>query len=181
MAHRTTLRLPLALGIALAGCAPAPRQDRGALSPAPVSPVPQAVRAPEVPALEGIPQAVRVGLTVYLSGMVPVDSAGRIIGTTVGEQARQAMANLAAVVRAAHGVRGDVVRVTIYLRDASPANVEAARAAVLAALDPNSPPAVTVIGVTQLPEATMQVMLDGIAQLRSEFPDRNRMAAGRIP
>ncbi len=172
MAFRLTFRLfgPLCLA---AACAPAPRQmiPAGAVP----SPVPQQIRAPEVPALEGVPQAVRVGLTVWLSGMVPVDSAGRIVGTTVGAQATQAAANLAAVVRAARGVPGDVVHVTIYLRDASPEAVNAARAAVLATLDPDSPPAVTVVGVHQLPEAAMEVMLDGVAQLRSEFPDRTRM------
>ncbi len=172
MAFRLTFRLLAPLGL-LVACAPAPRQAMPAGGPP--SPVAERVRAPEVPALEGVPQAVRAGLTVYLSGMVPVDSLGRIVGTTVAEQAAQATGNMAAVVRAARGVPGDVVHVTIYLRDATPAAINAARAAVLAGLDPDAAPSITVVGVSQLPEPAMQVMLDGTAELRSEFPDRTRM------
>lgn len=172
MPSRLTFRLlgPVCLA---AACTPAPRQ----MTPigATPSPVPERVRAPQVPALEGVPQAVKVGLTVYLSGMVPVDSVGRVVGTSVAAQATRAAENLAAVVAAARGVPGDVVHVTIYLRDLTPADVSAARRAVLAALDPDTPPAITVVGVSQLPEPSMQVMLDGVAQLRSEFPDRDRM------
>ena len=172
MPSRLTFRLLGALGLT-AACAPAPRQMTpiGAVP----SPVPERIQAAGIPTLDGVPQAVKVGLTVYLSGMVPVDSAGEVVGTTVAIQATQAARNLAAVVGAARGVAGDVVHVTIYLRDLTPTSVSAARAAVLAALDPDAPPAITVVGVSQLPEASMQVMLDGVAQLRSEFPDRTRM------
>ncbi|MEP6590248.1 MAG: RidA family protein [Gemmatimonadota bacterium] len=138
--------------------------------------------APSVPSLEGIPQAVRVGLTVYVSGMVPVDSAGRIVAAEdLDAQVRQAVTNLNAVVRAARGLPGDVVKVTLYLKDPSPAAIATARAALLNGLDRLTPPALTVVGVASLPEPGMRVMLDATAQLRSEFPDRARMASGDRP
>ncbi|MBK6496622.1 MAG: RidA family protein [Gemmatimonadetes bacterium] len=45
-------------------------------------------------------------------------------------------------------------------------------------LGKDAPPALTVVGVSALPEAAMRVMIEGTAQLRSEFPDRNRMRPG---
>jgi enamine deaminase RidA (YjgF/YER057c/UK114 family) len=182
---RPTPALALLLAITLVGCGPTtaqmpPGMTRGI---APTSSVPEAIVAPSVPVLEGLPQAVRVGLTVYLSGMVPVDSAGRLIGPgDVRLQAQQAVANLVAVVRAAKGVPGDIVKITVYVKDVSPEAVASIRTAVLDGLDRGSPPALTIIGVAALPEPAMRVMLDGVAQLRSEFPDRTRMGtegAGR--
>lgn len=141
----------------------------------PVSVTPEAILAPSVPALEGMPVAVRIGLTVYISGMVPVDSAGRVVGTDLGGQTRQAIRNLITVVRAARGLPGDVVRLTVYLRDPSAESVEVVRRTILAELGTESPLALTIVGMSGLPEATMRVMMEGTAQLRSEFPDRERM------
>ncbi len=174
------LLLPLVL-MPLVACGPSTAQIPPAAARG-ISPTnaPESVVAPSVPVLVGIPQAIRVGLTVYLSGMVPVDSAGRLIG--VGDltaQTRQALANLVAVVRASRGVPGDIVKVTAYVKGLDPVSIAAVRAAVLEGLDHGSPPALTVVGVAELPEPTMRVMLDGVAQLRSEFPDRTRMGAER--
>lgn len=177
MAHRPLL---LALAVTFAACSPTPpRQAPGPSGGfAGAGNIPERIVAPNVPVIEGLPQAVRVGLTVYVSGMVPVDSAGRLVGEgDVTAQARQALANLVAVVRAARGVPGDVVKVTLYLRGLAPAEVAAIRNVVLDGLDKAAPPAVTVVGVSALPEPAMQVMLDATAQLRSEFPDRTRMGS----
>jgi len=126
-----------------------------------------------------MPHAVRVGLTVHVAGMVPVDSAGRLVAAgDVRGQARQVMTNLVAVMRAARGVPGDVTRVTIYLRDLSPTTVSAVRAEVVAALGEGTPPAMTFVGVTALPEPQMLVMIEATANLRSELPDRTRMGPG---
>ncbi|MEI2718750.1 MAG: RidA family protein [Gemmatimonadales bacterium] len=174
---RTTMRPTaaplLALGLALTACAPpAPRTMPGAM----VTPsaTPERIVAPSVPTLDGMPAAVRVGFTVHVSGMVPVDSAGRVVGTDLNGQFRQALGNLVTVVRAARGVPGDVVRLTVYLRDPSTEAVETVRSAVLDILGKEAPPALTVVGMSALPEASMRVMVDGTAQLRSEFPDRTR-------
>jgi 2-iminobutanoate/2-iminopropanoate deaminase len=168
---RTSL---LTLLLAAVACGPTtPRTMPGAIRPPSVTPEP--IVAPSVPTLEGMPVAVRIGLTVYISGMVPVDSAGRIVGTDLGAQTQQALRNLVTVVRAARGLPGDVVRLTVYVRDPSAESVAVVRRTILAELGTESPPALTIVGMSGLPEPAMQVLLEGIAQLRSEFPDRERM------
>jgi enamine deaminase RidA (YjgF/YER057c/UK114 family) len=164
------MRLHLPLLALLAACAPP--QPR--FTPAPV-PVPQRIVAPDVPQLNGMPHAVRTGLTVHVSGMVPVNAEGQLVGSALAPQTQQAMRNFLAVVTAARGVPGDVVRITAYVRDLTPDAVEVIRTAVLDATDRTNPPALTVVGVATLPEAGMQVMLEGTVQLRAEFPDRTRM------
>jgi enamine deaminase RidA (YjgF/YER057c/UK114 family) len=157
----------------LVACAPPqPRVLPGTMPT--LSATPERIVAPAVPTLEGMPAAVRVGFTVHVSGMVPVDSAGRIIGNDLAGQTRQALGNFVTVVRAARGVPGDVVRLTVYLRDPSPDAIATVRSAVLDVLGRDAPPALTVLGVSALPEAAMRVMVEGVAQLRSEFPDRTR-------
>ncbi len=137
---------------------------------------PQEITAPQVPVLEGLPHAVKIGLTVYVSGMVPLDSAGRLVGAgNIAEQTRQALFNLGAVMRAARGVPGDVVRATIYIRDLTPEKVAVVRTEVLDALDRSTPPALTIVGVSAFAEPGIDVTIEAIGQLRSEFPDKNRM------
>lgn len=175
-----TRLFPAALLI-VAACTPAPaRTMPGPMMGAPASSAPERIVAPGVPSLEGIPQAVRVGFTVYVSGMVPVDSAGNIVGgNDLTAQTRQLLVNLDAVVKAARGVPGDVVKVTLYLKDATPETISAARATLLEGLDKLTPPALTVVGVAALPEPSMKVMLDATAVLRSEYPDRTRAGGNR--
>ena len=158
-----------AIALLTACAAPPPR-----MAPVPV-PVPQRITAPDVPELDGMPHAVRSGLGVQVSGMVPVNAQGQLVGTTLDAQVAQALKNFLLVVGAARGVPGDVVRVTAYVRDLTPEAVETVRAAVLAATDRSAPPTLTIVGVAALPEPGMLIMLEGSVVLRSEFPDRTRM------
>ena len=148
---------------------------QGGFGAAGIPPAPESIIAPEVPVLDGLPHAVKVGYTVYVSAMVPLDSAGRLVGPgDLASQARQAVRNLGAVMRAARGAPGDVVRATIYVRDLTPEKIAVVRDALLDGLDRSTPPAVTVVGVTALADPAIDVMIDATGQLRSEFPDRNR-------
>jgi 2-iminobutanoate/2-iminopropanoate deaminase len=62
--------------------------------------------------------AVRVGDLVFVSGCVPVDADGRLVGEDdVVAQARQAFANVGAVLAAAGCSFADVAKVTIFLTD----------------------------------------------------------------
>jgi 2-iminobutanoate/2-iminopropanoate deaminase len=62
--------------------------------------------------------AVRVGDLVFVSGCVPVDSAGRLVGEgDVVAQARQALENVGAVLAAAGCAFADVAKVTVFLTD----------------------------------------------------------------
>jgi reactive intermediate/imine deaminase len=63
-------------------------------------------------------QAIRAdGPFLFLSGQGPFDTKGNRVGTTVGDQTRQALENLASVAAAAGASLQDAVRIGIYLKD----------------------------------------------------------------
>jgi 2-iminobutanoate/2-iminopropanoate deaminase len=62
--------------------------------------------------------AVVAGDTLYISGIVPVDADGAIVGgDDVVAQARQVFATIGRVLEAAGASAADVVKVTVYLLD----------------------------------------------------------------
>jgi 2-iminobutanoate/2-iminopropanoate deaminase len=62
--------------------------------------------------------AVRAGELVFVSGCVPVDPEGRLVGgDDVVAQARQTLTNVGAVLAAAGCTFADVAKVTIFLTD----------------------------------------------------------------
>src|SRR5690242_18028093 len=62
--------------------------------------------------------AVKSGGLVFLSGIVPVDADGKLVGDgDVVEQARQVFRNMELVLRAAGCTFADVVKVTLFLHD----------------------------------------------------------------
>jgi 2-iminobutanoate/2-iminopropanoate deaminase len=61
--------------------------------------------------------AVVAGDTLYVSGIVPVDASGAIVGDDVVAQARQVFAIMERVLAAAGATPADVVKVTVYLLD----------------------------------------------------------------
>jgi 2-iminobutanoate/2-iminopropanoate deaminase len=62
--------------------------------------------------------AVRAGDLLFVSGCVPVDAAGALVGGgDVVAQARQVFANVGVVLRAAGCGFGDVVKITVFLVD----------------------------------------------------------------
>jgi 2-iminobutanoate/2-iminopropanoate deaminase len=77
------------------------------------------IRVPGLPEpISHYTDAVRAGGLVFVSGCVPVDSQGRLVGgDDVVAQARQTLANVDAVLLAAGCSFADVVKVTIFLVD----------------------------------------------------------------
>ena len=61
--------------------------------------------------------AVALGGMVFLSGQIPVDAGGDVVGDTAPEQARRAMENMTALVRTTGLGMADVVKTTIFLTD----------------------------------------------------------------
>jgi reactive intermediate/imine deaminase len=61
--------------------------------------------------------AVLAGDTLYISGIVPVDEHGAVVGEDVVAQARQVFDLMGRVLAAAGGTPGDVAKVTVYLLD----------------------------------------------------------------
>jgi reactive intermediate/imine deaminase len=61
--------------------------------------------------------AVRAGNLLFVSGCVPVDGEGKLVPGDIVAQTRQVFANIGAVLAAAGGTFGDVVKVTVFLVD----------------------------------------------------------------
>jgi 2-iminobutanoate/2-iminopropanoate deaminase len=61
--------------------------------------------------------AVRAGGLLFISGLVPVDAAGKLVGEDAAEQARQVFRNMELVLKAAGCGFDDVVKVVHYLLD----------------------------------------------------------------
>jgi len=61
--------------------------------------------------------AIESGGMLFLSGQVPFDADGNVVGETVAEQARQALTNLQHVLAAAALTSHAVVKTTIFLTD----------------------------------------------------------------
>ena len=60
-------------------------------------------------------QGVHAGSFVFVSGQLPIDIDGSIVGSTAAEQTRQALANVEAVLRASFAILKDIVQVNVYV------------------------------------------------------------------
>ncbi len=121
-------------------------------------------------ALPGFTHAVRVGPTVYVSGEVALDSTGRLVGAgDLGAQAAQAFANLATVLRIAGAVPADVAKLTVYVVNAKPGDLDVIRAAAPDFFPERNPPAGTVVGVQALPREGLLIAVDATAVVRAMF------------
>jgi 2-iminobutanoate/2-iminopropanoate deaminase len=78
-----------------------------------------AVSTPHAPNPGGpYSQAVRAGNLLFLAGQIPIDPAtGDLTGGDITVQARQALDNIAAVLKAGGLSMADVVRTTVFLAD----------------------------------------------------------------
>jgi 2-iminobutanoate/2-iminopropanoate deaminase len=76
----------------------------------------QIIRTPNAPSSPLFSQGVKVGNTVYLSGIVGIDPAtSQLAGPTIEEQMRQALLNCENILKAAGASREDVVDVHVLL------------------------------------------------------------------
>lgn len=114
--------------------------------------------------------AVTGGTTVYLSGQVPTDIEGNLVGAgDYAAQAEQAMLNLSYAAEGAGGSAKDLVKMTIYVvghneeteTEAMKGFATAARKAGL------RPVATMLIGATSLGLPGALVELDGIAVINA--------------
>ncbi len=106
-------------------------------------------------------QAIRAGEFVFASGQIPLDpKTGKIIEGEIEDEARQVLANLAAVLEAAGSGLDRVVKTTVYLTDLSLFPRVNAIYAEAFGFDPA--PARVTIGVSSLPLGA-QVEIDAVA------------------
>jgi reactive intermediate/imine deaminase len=107
--------------------------------------------------------AVRHGDLLFISGVAPLDAAGRLVGgDDVAAQTRQVLANMGKVLAAAGAGFGDVLKVTVFLTDvADRAKINPVRQEFFG----KSRPASTLIGVAALAVPGMKVEIEAVAGL----------------
>ncbi len=103
--------------------------------------------------------------TVYVSGQVSMDATGAMVaeGDLAG-QTEQVFANLAIALAAAGATFADVVKLTTYVVDYTPA-ARPLIAAVRSRYFPTSPPASTLVGVSALALPGWLIEIEAIAAL----------------
>jgi 2-iminobutanoate/2-iminopropanoate deaminase len=61
--------------------------------------------------------AMSAGNFIFTSGQIPRDDSGKIIGDSIENATRQALANLCAILAAAQCSPADVVKTTVFMQD----------------------------------------------------------------
>ncbi len=109
--------------------------------------------------------AVRFGNLLFVSGVAPLDEAGKVVGDDVVAQARQVFVNLEKVLHAAHADFADVLKVTVYLTDVNDrAKINPVRQERFG----KAKPASTLIGVNELAVPGMKIEIEAVVGLRGE-------------
>jgi 2-iminobutanoate/2-iminopropanoate deaminase len=122
----------------------------------------QAISAPDAPAAIGpYSPAIKAGSLLFLSGQIPLDATGTLVGGDIAAQTDQVMRNIRALLTAAGASFGQVVRTTVYLADM---NEFAAMNDVYARYVADPPPARSTVQVARLPRDA-RVEIDVIAVL----------------
>jgi len=108
--------------------------------------------------------AVRHGDLLFISGVAPLDAAGRLVGgSDVAAQTRQVLANMGKILAAAGAGFADVLKVTVFLTDvADRSKINPVRQEFFG----QSRPASTLIGVAALAVPGMKVEIEAVAGLR---------------
>ena len=103
--------------------------------------------------------AVRFDDTLYISGIPPLDSKGRVVSEDPAAQARQVFENMKVVLDAAGATFADVLKVTVYLTDVDDrTKINPVRQEYFGAARPAS----TLIGVKQLAIPGMKVEIEAV-------------------
>ena len=105
-------------------------------------------------------QAVRAGSLLFLAGQIPINPAtGDLVGGDITVQARQALDNIAAVLKAGGLSMADVVRTTVFLADMNDA---AAMNEIYSTYFPQPYPTRATVQVARLPR-DVRIEIDAIA------------------
>lgn len=114
----------------------------------------------EVPKAKGpYSPAIKVGDTVYVSGQLPIDKAGELVGEDIQSQTKQCIENLEKVLSSACSRLDHVVKTTIYLQSMD----DFAKVNQICALYFGHPyPARTCVEVSKLPHNAL-IVIDAIA------------------
>lgn len=94
-------------------------------------------------------QAVQAGVSLYVSGQIPVDPSTGKMADDISLQARQSLENLKAILEASGYSLSDVVKTTVFVTDINNFN---AINAVYAEYFPKEAPARSFVAVKDLPK-----------------------------
>jgi reactive intermediate/imine deaminase len=122
------------------------------------------IRVPELgEPISHYTDAVRVGDLLFVSGCVPTDGAGNVVGgDDVAAQARQVFENIGAILAAAGTSYADVARVTVYLTDVDDrASINPVRQEFFGSARPAS----TLVEVSRLAIPGIKIEVEAIARV----------------
>ncbi len=121
----------------------------------------QVTTASAPPAIGPYSQAIDTGKQVYLSGQLPMDVSGNVIGATIEDQADQVFKNMTAVLEAARMTLGHVVKCQVFITNMD--NFPRLNDIYKRAFEPfGMYPARTTVEVSKLPKGVL-VEIDAIA------------------
>jgi reactive intermediate/imine deaminase len=123
------------------------------------------IRPAGSPPANGYSHAVAfTGTTVLISGQLPLDAEGRVLGyDDPAEQTRQVFRNIATALAAAGATMADVVKLTVFLTDM--ADLAAFRTVRDEFVDPARPPASSLVQVSGLVHPAARVEIEAVAVL----------------
>lgn len=102
------------------------------------------------------------GRTLYISGQLPIDKNGNLMGEgDFGTQAEQVFANLDAALKASGATFKDVVKLNMFVTDMG--QLKALRTARDKYIDPQNPPASTLVEVKRFVKDGAMVEIDVVA------------------
>lgn len=126
-----------------------------------------ALKGSGVPAV--FSDAVRVeipgGALLFISGKVATDEAGRVVGRTMGEQTRQVLENIKAVLEREGGTMDDIVRVRVYITHLDQQSLREIHEVRSGYFRPGRYPASTLVRVSQLIRDGALIEIDADAVL----------------
>jgi reactive intermediate/imine deaminase len=122
-----------------------------------------AFNAPSVRTPPGYSHAVRAGGLLFVSGQVPLNEAGEVVGDDMESQARQAFQNLGTILAAAGATFDVVVKLTYFVTDV--ARVAAIRTVRDQFINTANPPASTLVEVSRLFIPGLLIEIEAVAEV----------------
>jgi len=104
------------------------------------------------------------GKTIYVSGQVPVNEAGQIVGDgDLKAQTQQVFENLRYCLRFTGANFEDIVKITTYIVNYKPTDIDIVREVRKGYLSKENPPASTLVGVQALAHPQYMIEIEAIA------------------
>lgn len=104
------------------------------------------------------------GTTIYVSGQVAYDPTGAVVGVgDLAAQTHQVYQNIQLALQAQGASMADLVKTVLFVRDLDPGKARVIREARAPFLQPDAPPASTMVGVSSLARPELLLEVEAIA------------------